>query len=108
MKNTEAAGYMYMWEYLVDPGKLEAFLRAYGPAGTWVALFRQVEGYICSELHRDRANPLRFVSIDYWQTASDWDAFRDQFSAEFEALDEQCEALTVQEREIGRFGPVNQ
>jgi quinol monooxygenase YgiN len=106
MTSTEGAAYSYIWEYLVDPEKVAEFERAYGPAGTWVELFRRAEGYIRSELHRDRTNPLRFVSIDYWQTPSDWESFRSQFSAEFEALDDRCETLTTQEREIGRFDPI--
>ena len=106
MTSTEAVAYIYMWEYLVDPEKVAEFERAYGPAGTWVDLFRRAEGYIRSELYRDRTNPIRFVSIDYWRTASDWESFRAQFSAEFEALDDRCEAMTTLEHEIGRFAEI--
>ena len=97
------AQYMYAWEYEVADGHLDEFLRAYTPDGLWVQLFRRAPGYIRTELFRDRVRPSRFVTLDYWESESAWRAFRERFAAEFEALDERCEALTLSEREIGRF-----
>ena len=82
---------------------LSAFERTYGPAGDWVQLFRRAPGYLRSELHRDRSNPQRFVTVDYWESESAWQAFRSRFAEEFRKLDERGEELTVYESEIGRF-----
>jgi heme-degrading monooxygenase HmoA len=98
------AQYMYAWEYDVAPEHEPAFLRAYGPDGDWVQLFRRAPGYLRTELFRDIARPGRFVTLDYWETPEAFAAFRARFAKEFEALDVRCEALTVREAEIGRFG----
>lgn len=97
---------MYAWEYEVAPEHEPAFLCAYGPDGDWVRLFRRAPGYLRTELFRDLARPARFVTLDYWESQQAFTAFRARFAAEFEAMDGRCEALTVSEREIGRFEPV--
>ena len=97
---------MYAWEYLVAPDKTGMFVRFYGPAGDWVQLFRRAPGYIRTELHRDRSNLQRFLTIDYWESQDAWQEFRRQFAEEFEALDAKCEEFTSRESEIGRFEPI--
>jgi quinol monooxygenase YgiN len=98
--------YMYAWEYVVSPERVAAFERTYGSTGEWVELFRRAPGYLRSELYRDRGNPQRFMTIDYWESRAAWEAFRRRFAVEFEALDARCAELTAQEREIGRFEAV--
>jgi quinol monooxygenase YgiN len=98
--------YVYLWEYVVAADRLAEFERTYGPSGEWVRLFRGAAGYLRTELHRDRANAGRFVTVDYWESAAAWEAFRAERAREFEALDARCEALTESEREIGRFETV--
>jgi heme-degrading monooxygenase HmoA len=100
------SGYLYIWEYLVPSDKTSMFESFYGPAGDWVQLFRRAPGYIRTELHRDRSNPQRFLTIDYWESYDAWQAFRRQFAKEFEALDVKGEELTSREIQIGRFEPV--
>jgi heme-degrading monooxygenase HmoA len=97
---------MYMWEYVVAPDKLAEFERIYGPVGDWVRLLSKAPGYVRTELHRDRAEPHRFVTIDYWESEPAWTAFRTEFAASFEALDARCASLTTWEVELGRFDPV--
>jgi len=100
-----AGSYMYAWEYRVERARLDAFLEAYGETGTWATLFRTAPGYLRTELHRDRRDPSRFVTLDYWESESAWRRFREERAREFEALDARCEELTLDEREIGRFEP---
>ena len=102
----EATGYAYIWEYTVRPKCVTAFEDAYRPGGVWVELFRTAPGYLRTELHRDRHDATRYVTIDYWESAEAWDSFRESMAAEFEAIDAQCEHYTLQEREIGVFLPV--
>jgi len=101
------AGYVCIWEYVVEASHVEAFERTYGPEGEWVQLFRRADGYLRTELHRDRSRPTRFVSIDYWRTRDAWNTFRASFASEFEELDARCERLTLSERELGTFEPVD-
>ena len=95
--------YTYIWEYTVDPSHESAFLAAYSSEGEWVQLFRQHDGYVKTELHRDRDSPNRFVTIDYWKSRQAWETFREVADAAFRDLDERCESYTTQEQEIGTF-----
>lgn len=95
--------YMYAWEYEVPVEHEAAFVRAYGPEGDWVRLFRMAEGYRETRLYRDRTQVGRFVTIDLWESEEAWRAFRRDFASQFEAIDARCEALTTRERELGRF-----
>lgn len=101
-----SAGYVYMWEYVVKVDRAATFERAYGPGGDWVQLFRRADGYLRTELRRDRSRPTRFVTVDYWRSREAWERFRSESTTEFEALDAKCEELTVSEREIGTFDTV--
>ena len=98
--------YTYIWEYVVDPARVDDFLAAYGPNGQWVALFREHEGYVRTELHRDKENTHRFITIDYWESRSAWQSFRDIASDDFERLDARCDEYTVSEQIIGEFALV--
>lgn len=99
------APYMYAWEYQVAEENVERFLTAYGEQGEWVSLMKGAPGYRRTELYRDRRDPSRFVTLDYWDSESAWRRFREERSREFEELDARCEQLTLLEREIGRFDP---
>ncbi len=99
-------GYTCVWEYSVAPENQDAFHEAYGPDGAWAQLFRRAPGYLRTELHRDRLQSDRFLTIDYWESEAAWQVFRSTYTAEYEALDEGCAALTQREAEIGRFGRV--
>ena len=99
--------YAYIWEYTVRPECVPDFEEAYGPNGPWVGLFRRAWGYVRTELHRDRRNANRYVTIDYWESVEAWEAFRSSKSSEFEAIDARCEAFTLEEREIGQLDPVD-
>ena len=98
-----AAAYMYAWEYRVAEQHLAEFLGTYGAQGAWVALFRDAPGYRRTELHRDRRDPARFVTLDYWDSETAWRRFREERARELEELDARCDRLTLEEREIGRF-----
>ena len=104
--NAVAAQHVYIWEFIVSAEHAGAFERAYGSSGDWVQLFRRATGYLRTELHRDRSQPRRFITIDYWESKEAWEAFRTRFAEEFEALDDECAAWTTHEAEIGRFEPV--
>lgn len=95
--------YTYIWEYFVRPDRLDEFEQLYGPHGEWSVLFRQSTGYIRTELHRDRRQPNRFVTVDHWESYDAWLEWRARFDAQFEDLDQRGDQLTDQEREFGRF-----
>ena len=96
-------GYTYLWEFMVAPEHAAEFAQAYGPAGPWVALFRQSAGYIGTQLLRDQSNPLRFITVDRWRNLGDYQAFRAAFEAAYRDLDARCERLTTSERPLGSY-----
>jgi heme-degrading monooxygenase HmoA len=95
--------YTYIWAFQVRPDNVEEFLRHYNSVGTWALLFRRAPGYIGTRLLRDRNDPLRFVTVDDWESDRDYNAFRTQYSFEYEALDRACEGLTSAETLVGQF-----
>jgi len=97
------AGYAYLWEFRVSPEQRAAFLHAYGPAGAWTALFRRAAGYRGTLLLADEADATRFLTVDRWESAAAYRAFRAAFAAEYAALDAKCAHLTQAERALGEF-----
>lgn len=89
-----------VWRYRVKPGRTTAFLRAYGPDGSWVNLFRQSDGYLGTELLQDNADPGVFVTIDRWQSRQAYKTFRSAFAAQYLALDTICSELTEEEEQL--------
>jgi quinol monooxygenase YgiN len=100
---TPLAGYATVWEFRVRSERREEFERHYGLQGSWVDLFRQAAGYLGTELLRDRADPLRYLTIDRWTGADAYRAFRTEFARPYAILDAACEGLTTQEIAIGEY-----
>ncbi len=92
-----------IWEYEVRAGCEAQFLALYGGDGAWVALFRGHEGYIGTELLRDAGNGSRFVTIDRWESEAAYEAFLAAAKPAYARIDAQGDALTAQERAVGRF-----
>jgi len=95
--------YCYVWSFIVRPEHLEEFQNAYGPDGDWARLFRRDPQYIHTDLLRDRDNPARFLTVDFWSSENACASFRARFSSDFEALDKSCERFTIEETRIGGF-----
>jgi heme-degrading monooxygenase HmoA len=97
------SGYAYLWSFQVAPQCQAEFERIYGPDGDWAQLFRRAAGYRGTWLLRDVAEPGRYVTVDRWQDEAAWQSFRTRFAAEYQALDQRCEGLTLQEQALGRY-----
>jgi heme-degrading monooxygenase HmoA len=81
----------------------ETFERIYGPDGEWAALFRRSAGYVETLLLKDHAQANRYLTIDRWKSAEDYRRFRSRFGPEYDALDQRCERLTIQEQSLGAY-----
>jgi len=103
---TSGARYVYVWEFLVTPGREREFLEAYGPSGAWVRLFQQAAGHVETLLLRDRAVSGRFITIDRWSSEDAHGAFLQRYRAEYAVLDQACEALTRHEASLGSYWEV--
>ncbi len=95
--------HVIIWEFVPRAGHEADFENAYGPAGLWVEFFRQGDSYRGTEFLRHSLEPGRYATIDRWDSAAQYQSFHDQHAAEYQALDEQCEQLTAEERYIGSY-----
>jgi heme-degrading monooxygenase HmoA/ketosteroid isomerase-like protein len=97
--------YVILWEFVVRPEKVDAFITAYTSEGAWAQLFRRADGFVGTELLRstDSEDGAHFLTIDRWVTAEHFARFRTQFATEYRRLDTQCEGLTLKESKLGTF-----
>lgn len=95
--------YVIVWEFRIRQEQESEFIRHYGPDGAWARFFRGGEGYIRTELVKDVAEASRFLTLDYWQSQSQFKKFREQNLAEYERLDKEFEGLTEKETRLGSF-----
>ena len=99
--------YVIIWEYQVKVDRIMEFEKIYRSNGSWVELFRKGTGYISTELLCHETNPKRFMTVDRWDSAKNYEAFHSQFKKEYETLDAQCEGLTEHEILLGKWESVN-
>jgi heme-degrading monooxygenase HmoA len=97
------AGYLIVWEFRPRAGVEQAFEDAYGPQGVWAKLFQQAEGFIRTELNRDLNDPRRYLTLDLWGSKEAFEQFQAEHTGEYKAIDKECEKLTEQETELGKF-----
>ena len=95
--------FAYIWQYTIESASRTAFLNAYEPKGEWAQLFSRDPSYIETVLLQDEEDANRYVTIDYWESKSDRDAFRERYSVEFSRLDSRCEEFTAEETFLGDF-----
>jgi len=95
--------YIILWEFAVEPGKVEEFVAAYGAEGDWARLFRQADGFRGTRLLRSSDDPTRFVTIDSWEDVLSFERFRERFRDAYGALDARLATSTASERKIGTF-----
>ena len=99
----ELKRFAYIWQYTIKPASRTAFLNAYEPNGEWAQLFSRDPSYIETVLLQDEEDANRYVTIDYWESKSARDAFRERYSVELSRLDTRCDDLTVEETLLGDF-----
>jgi|WetSurMetagenome_2_1015567.scaffolds.fasta_scaffold902013_2 heme-degrading monooxygenase HmoA len=58
-------------------------------------------GYLGTELYRDPNQPRHYITIDHWNSSTDFDSFQEDHRLEYEAMDERCKSLTEYEARIG-------
>ncbi len=92
-----------LWEYRVREEKGPDFERHYCGSGSWAELFHRASGYRGTTLLRDPADPACYLTIDAWDDAASFQRFKQEFAAEYAAMDQQMEALTESERHLGSF-----
>jgi len=102
-RKTRRGLFTIVWEFQVPARRRRTFENTYGPEGAWAQLFRSAEGYVRTELLRDRKTRGRYLTIDYWKSRQAFAAFKKRSHSEYAALDEACAAFTEEERLVGEF-----
>lgn len=95
--------YLAVWEFQVRAECGPEFEKIYGPVGRWAELFRLSSEFLGTELVRDLKVAGRYLTFDRWTSREALHKFKQQFAAEYAALDRQCERLTEAEALIGEF-----
>ena len=102
-KTDRATEFVIVWEFRPGTGKHRKFGKAYSPHGLWAEFFSKAKGYIRTELLRDREDPLRYFTVDVWQSRQAYERFKKQHRDEYQSIDQQCEPLTAFEKKVGEF-----
>jgi heme-degrading monooxygenase HmoA len=97
------AGFVVVWEFRIRATKRRAFERAYGPHGEWATFFQRGKGYLGTELIQDSQRSDRYLTLDFWKSRKLYENFKKQNRETYQTIDEKCEALTINESEIGQF-----
>jgi heme-degrading monooxygenase HmoA len=79
------------------------FERVYGPGGDWAQFFSEARGYIGTELLRDVEIPSRYVLIDRWDSAEDYNAFAAEHREEYMRRVDDTRFHYEQELRFGTF-----
>ncbi len=95
--------YVIVWEFIIAAENAAEFEAVYGPDGKWAKLFAASEAYVQTRLSHDTADPSRYFTMDFWDSRQAHEQFRCEHAREYEALDQACERLTLQETRLGEF-----
>ena len=99
--------HVILWEFRVPAEQRDAFEAAYGPKGDWARLFARGKGFIGVELLRCAEEAGRYVTVDRWRSVADFDVFKRDFGAQYDALNHKLEHLKAAETRIGAFADLN-
>ena len=92
-----------LWEFRVRPERRTDFEREYGQKGIWVRLFSNDPAYGGTTLVRDLETPGRYVAQDRWRDLDSYVAFKKCWKQDYERIDKECGAFTLEERYLGAF-----
>jgi heme-degrading monooxygenase HmoA len=96
-------GYLIIWEFCSKAGSERRFEEVYGSNGIWARFFQQDQEFIGTELIRDFTVARRYLTLDFWTSREAYEQFRRRHANQYQVLDQECDALIEQEREVGRF-----
>ena len=96
-----------VWSFKVRPQSLAEFKHHYGAEGSWVRLYLQAKGYLGTVLLCDSSQENCFLLWDRWDSLPSYEKFRVEHDDDFNKLDRECEAFTLEEKRIGVFEEVS-
>jgi heme-degrading monooxygenase HmoA len=79
------------------------FEQVYGPRGDWAQFFFGARGYIGTELLRDVETPGRYLVIDRWESADDYNTFASEHREDYMRRVDDTRFHYEQELRLGTF-----
>ena len=92
-----------VWKFRPPTDLEEEFGLAYGADGPWAALFGKAGGYLGTTLYRPDEPGGWWLTIDRWNSASDFNAFGRANGEEYRRLDAELEGVAGEEEFVGAF-----
>ena len=92
-----------IWKFRPPEGREQEFAIAYDSNGLWAALFSRAKGYRGTSLLRPAEPGGWWVTVDRWDSISDFEAFGHDFGEEYRALDSELEGVAGEEEFVGAF-----
>lgn len=95
--------YDIVWEFRVPLTRKAEFVEAYRSNGPWAQLFQRATGFLETRLLQDAEDAGRYLTVDRWESHAAFEAFKRDYAADYNALDEQLEGLASLEVRLGAF-----
>ena len=96
--------FVVLWEFDVKSEYEEKFTLAYAADGEWARLFARHGKFRETKLLRNISQPLRFVTMDVWESQADYEHFLRETGEAYQELDARCAEWTTHERHLSSFG----
>jgi len=95
--------FVVLWEFDVKSECEEQFIAACSPTGEWARFFATDAKYRETRLLRNITEPLRFVTMDVWESREDYEHFLRSSGDAYQALDARFAGFTTRERHLSSF-----
>ena len=95
--------FVILWEFDVKSECEELFTLAYSATGEWARLSATDAKFRSTTLLRHVAQPLRFVTMDVWESRADYEHFLQSAGDAYRELDARCAVWTTRERHLSSF-----
>jgi uncharacterized LabA/DUF88 family protein len=95
--------FVVLWEFDVKSEYVDRFTLAYAKNGEWARLFAQDSKFRETRLLQNISEPLRFVTMDIWESRADYEHSLNEQADAYRDLDAKCAAWTTAERHLNSF-----
>ena len=97
---------MLVWKFRPPQGRQREFAAAYAADGAWSKLFSEASGYRGTSLLNPAEAGGWWLTIDRWDSLTDFEAFKRDFTDQYRALDAELEGVAGEEEFVGAFDEV--
>lgn len=92
-----------VWKFRPPKKRETAFAAAYSAEGRWARLFGKGKGYRGTSLLRPGEPAGWWMTIDRWDSLSDFESFGRDYRDQYRALDAELEGIAGEEEFVGAF-----